>query len=112
VFFFERAAPDAGNSGAGHGAEVTYAFHNIGLSRRPFDEVDRAVSEVMSSYLVQFARAGNPNAAWLPAWPAYYEQRDTVLVFGNRVEARVVPRKAALDLFEVFFSPSKALPRN
>jgi para-nitrobenzyl esterase len=112
VFFFERAAPDAGDSGAGHGAEVTYAFHNIGLSRRPFDEVDRAVSEVMSSYLVQFARAGNPNAAGLPAWPAYDEQRDTVLVFGDRVEARVVPRKAALDFFEVFFSPSEALPRN
>jgi para-nitrobenzyl esterase len=110
VFFFERAAPGAGNQGAGHGAEVTYAFHNVGLSRRPFDEVDRAVSEVMSSFLVQFARAGDPNATGLPNWPVYDERRDTVLVFGDRIEARVLPRKAALDFFEAVFASPK--PRN
>ena len=108
VFFFERAAPNAGDRGAHHGAEVVYAFNNVSLSRRPFVEADRGLSDTLSSYLVEFARGGDPNVGRLPSWPAYGAEREIVLAFGDGNEARVVPQKAALDFFESFFGGSIA----
>jgi para-nitrobenzyl esterase len=104
LYLFDRVAPDAQCRCATHGSEIVYAFHNIGLSARPFQDADRSVSDVMASYWVNFARSGDPNGAGLPKWPAYTEQSDTLLALGDRVESRVVPRKAALDFIEAVFS--------
>jgi para-nitrobenzyl esterase len=103
LFFFERAAPDEPKRGAHHGVELSYAFHTVGLSARPFEDVDRTLSDVMSSYWVQFASTGDPNGMGRPKWPAYDSRRDTLLVFGDKIEEHVVPQKAALDLFEASF---------
>ena len=54
----------------------------------------------MSSYWVNFARTGDPNGRNLPRWPTYDEQRDALLVLGDRIETRPVPRKAELDFLE------------
>lgn len=105
VFQFDRTAPDARERGAHHGAEVVYMFGNVPSSRRPFMEVDRRLSETLSSALVQFARTGNPNGRGLPNWPAYDERRDWVLVIRDRAEARVIPRKAALDFYALALGP-------
>jgi para-nitrobenzyl esterase len=54
-------------NGAGHAAEIPYVFRTLGSSpaRRRFVGAtrpeDRAMSDLMSSYWVNFAKTGDPN---------------------------------------------------
>jgi para-nitrobenzyl esterase len=112
-YTFERVAPDAGNGGAHHGAEVPYAFNNVRLSARPFAVEDEALSDLVAAYWVNFATTGNPNAAGLPPWPQYEENGDLVMVLGDRVEARLIAHRDALDFLDALFGPDlKQRPAN
>ena len=58
--------------------------------------MDRAVSEIISSCWVNFAATGNPNGPGLPAWPAYSEKGEQVMIMADPVEAKSNPRAAGL----------------
>ena len=47
-------------SGATHGAEAAYIFHNL-LPPRPWTDRDHQVSDMLASYWVNFAANGDPN---------------------------------------------------
>lgn len=49
---------------------------------------DRAVSQLLTDYWVQFARTGNPNAPGLPEWPVYEPSLSRVLEIGDEVIVR------------------------
>ncbi len=77
-------APGLPNLRATHGAEIPYAFNNPSPA---WTDVDRALSEVMSSYWVNFAKNGNPNGAGLPLWPAVQPAGlEQVLILGPKIE--------------------------
>ncbi len=42
---------------------------------------DRAIGQVMSRYLIQFAKTGDPNAPGLPQWPRYARASDRIMDF-------------------------------
>jgi para-nitrobenzyl esterase len=50
---------------------VPYVFQTIGRLDRPWDPVDRKLSDVVSSYWTNFAKKGDPNGAGLPQWRPY-----------------------------------------
>jgi para-nitrobenzyl esterase len=89
VYYFDHRTPQSPN-GAGHGSEIGYVFRNLDVpligSAGPVTPraEDRKMSELMSSYWVNFATKGDPNAG-PPAWPA----------FSASAQAAMHPRRAA-----------------
>jgi para-nitrobenzyl esterase len=100
VYSFSRAAPasDPVKVGAFHCAELVDVFGTQNSADRPWEEIDRQLSHVMSSYWVRFAATGNPNGPNLPEWPAYDEQSRHVKEFGSRTD--VGPDAKVAPLFE------------
>jgi para-nitrobenzyl esterase len=94
-------------SGATHGAEAAYVFQNL-LPGRPWTDLDRQVSDTISSYWVNFAANGNPNGKGLPEWPAYDRKTsERRMVLGDKAE--VGP---GLDQARVGFFQAKYDKRN
>jgi para-nitrobenzyl esterase len=62
--------PDAAQYGAFHTSEVPYVLNTLAMSDRPFTDTDRHIADMLSSYWVNFATAGDPNGTGLPTWPA------------------------------------------
>jgi para-nitrobenzyl esterase len=106
LYYFSRVPPGRGSEllGAYHSAEIAYAFHNLGITNRPGEDADRKLADVMSSYWVNFATAGDPNGKGLPAWPVYDVQSERAMGLGNRLEPLDIPHKAALDFFDGWFA--------
>jgi len=62
----------AAEAGSRHACEIEYVFETLkSQAGVPWTDDDFKVSEAMSSYWVNFAKAGNPNGGGLPDWPKY-----------------------------------------
>lgn len=85
--------------GAYHGSEIRFVFNNLdrGLSR--VVEADRHVADMMSSYWVNFAATGNPNADGVPHWPVYTRTEERYMEFGDHFKAGQKVRPDFCDLF-------------
>jgi para-nitrobenzyl esterase len=117
LYLFSHRPPVAGPDtavydGVFHGAELYYLFQTYNArSEWAWTAADRKLGEMLSSYWVNFASSGNPNGKGLPGWPAYNNDSQELLNFGDRVAVISVPRRAALDLFESTFHPASSIPR-
>jgi para-nitrobenzyl esterase len=111
LYYFTRTPPGPNSEKyrAYHAAEIAYAFGTLG-SRRPWEDVDRKLSDAMSSYWTNFAATGNPNAKGLPEWPRYDAKTDPSIVFGDKIEVRHDVNKAGLDFFDRFFASQQPGP--
>jgi para-nitrobenzyl esterase len=82
----------AAQSGAAHASEIPFFFdtqaikYEAGTTGR-----DNAMGRTTSSYLVNFAKSGDPNGIGLPVWPRYDRARDEIMDFA--ASAMAVPGK-------------------
>ena len=72
---------------ASHGADHPFVFSNLvpqffAPKAPPAGPADRALSDVMMAYWVNFAGKGNPNGPGLPRWPEF-NARNALLKFGT-----------------------------
>jgi len=87
-------------SGATHGAEAQYVFQDL-LAPRVWTDLDHQVSDMLSSYWVNFATKGDPNGKGLAKWPAFNDKKsDRPMVLGDRGEIGPPPNRAQLAFFE------------
>ena len=86
--------------GAFHAAEIGYVFGNLELFGATPTDADRALSERMATIWTQFARTGNPNGEGLPEWPAYTQENEAYMEFGETVAAKTGLRLARMELLE------------
>lgn len=105
VYYFTRVPPGQEGRGSTHVAELAYMLNHA--DRNPqWTAEDIRLADTMSSYWVNFARSGNPNADGLPAWPAFNDNAGSdVLVLDAAIttETTQVPPPAALQLFDAAF---------
>lgn len=67
AYYFNHPLP-GDDKGAWHSADLWYWFGTLENCWRPFSESDRALSDMMIAYLLNFARHGDPNGEGLPVW--------------------------------------------
>jgi para-nitrobenzyl esterase len=99
TYYFTRAIPWPTHPeyGAFHTSEVPYVFGNLATLDRPWQAVDRQVSETLLGYWVNFITTGDPNGRGLPAWRSFTAGRRETMEIGERVGTRTVPEQAPRD---------------
>jgi len=114
VYRFDRSIPGKGEAelGAFHSLEVPYVFGSLADPEwqwLPSTSDDAALSNLLQTYWTNFAKSGDPNAAELPNWPAWSDDRMEFLVVNKdasvsaqRNFAPLFSRLAAKELRESF----------
>jgi para-nitrobenzyl esterase len=100
-FDYNPGKPDAGS---GHGSDVPYAFQTLTGPAEAPKEDELKLSDMISSYWVNFAKTGNPNGQGLPEWPAFSESDQKVMVFDTAPGARPVPNIERLKVLDAYYS--------
>jgi len=103
-YYYDYHAPNA--DGAGHGSDVPYAFQTLGgpgPQRDPKEE-DLRLSDMISSYWVNFAKTGDPNGPGLPEWPAFTPDDQKAMVFDAEPGARPVPNLDKLKAYDAYIA--------
>lgn len=94
-------------TGATHGAEAHYVFQNL-LPPRAWTDLDHQVSNMLSSYWVNFATNGDPNGNGLAKWPAFDDHTSNApMVLGDQAELGPAPNVAQLAFFESWYEKER-----
>ena len=89
--------------GAAHGAEIAFVFGNF-TAGMPASAADKAVSDEISSYWVNFAKTGDPNGPGLPAWPVFDDANPRVMNLNDPSKAIPLPNLEKLQVLEGYFA--------
>ena len=103
VYYYDHRTP-ASPDGANHAAEVTYVFGNFGGTAGAANSEDLALSSLIQSYWINFARTGDPNGSGLPQWPSFTEKDQKVLFFETSASAKPIPNLDKLKAFDAYYS--------
>jgi len=108
VYYFSHRPPYPNQPsfkdwGAAHAGEIGYVFGNFTPTMPPSD-VDRKVSDTVSSYWVNFAKKGDPNGPGLPNWPAFTNASQQVMDLDDPSKAIDVPNLQKLEVLDGYFA--------
>jgi para-nitrobenzyl esterase len=89
MYLFRHVEPgaDSARYRAFHSSEIPYVFGTLDKGNRPFTDIDRQVSKTVMQYWVNFIRAGDPNQAGMPKWPALDADAPVILDIGETIAA-------------------------
>jgi para-nitrobenzyl esterase len=103
VYYFDHRTA-ASPEGANHAAEIPFVFGNPGGFGGSSGPEDKLLSDLISAYWINFARAGNPNGQGLPNWPAFEEKEQETLFFDKTPSARPHPNMDKIMAFDAYFA--------
>jgi para-nitrobenzyl esterase len=103
VYYFDHRTP-ASPEGANHGSEISYVFGNLGGMGGSSGPEDKALSDLISSCWVNFAKKGDPNGPGLPAWPAFDEKEQKTMFFDKTPGARPHPNMEQIKAFDAYYA--------
>ncbi len=102
VYFLDARGPTMVD-GTPHGFEIAYVFGNLGKAPE-ITPADRALSDLVVSYWVNFARSGDPNDAGLPTWRPYEASRRPVMILGYTPRMGDLPHQDKLAAFDAYYA--------
>lgn len=88
--FFDRQLPGDDN-GAWHSSDLWYWFGTLENCWRPMTDKDRALSDLMTDYLYNFVKTGDPNGEGLPQWFPSGSDQKKVMCMGEKDAAMGKP---------------------
>jgi para-nitrobenzyl esterase len=84
TWYFDRQLP-GDDCGAWHSSDLWYWFGTLENCWRPMETKDYALSNLMTDYLTNFCKTGNPNRSGkLPTWIASDRTQKKVLCLGEK----------------------------
>jgi para-nitrobenzyl esterase len=95
-YYFSRKN---GRLGSWHSGEEVYLYGNVPADSKLYDERDRELGRQLTSYLVNFAKTGDPNGPGLPEWSVNSASED-VMGFGDETGMMKEPKHALFDIFD------------
>jgi para-nitrobenzyl esterase len=114
AYRFSYVADSVGKPGAQHATDIPFFFDTQAIKYGAQTTAkDNQVGELISGYLVNFAKRGDPNGAGLPQWPRYSAASDSLLDFtdtGSAVAMRD-PWGAEIDAAEKKLAAARASGR-
>jgi para-nitrobenzyl esterase len=112
TYYFTRAIPwpEQPQYAAFHTSEVPYVFANLGRLNRPWESIDRKLSEQMSAYWVNFATTGDPNGKGLPNWPAFDPKNEVTMELGEKAGPRPLADRERKEFFKQYFTANAGRP--
>jgi para-nitrobenzyl esterase len=88
AYRFSYVAESLGQSGAQHATDIPFFFDTQATKyAEKVTARDNAMGKIISAYLVNFARTGNPNGAGLTEWPRYSRAGDEIVDFAESGKA-------------------------
>ena len=105
LFDHLEPGPESSRWGIFHSSELPYVFGNLDAApERHFTRVDRALSQRLMRYWIDFVKTGDPNGAGLPVWPAMAGHDPEVMVLAGSLEPRPILPQAKLTAMQAFIS--------
>ena len=83
LWMFGRMLP-GDDKGAWHSSDLWYWFGTLQNCWRPMEKRDFAISDMMTSYLCNFVKSGNPNGEDLLLWEKCNSSKK-VMCFGDNM---------------------------
>ncbi len=101
AYHFDYDAPGAMGLPAGpvHGSDIFYVF---GMLEKPTAE-QQAMSDLMMSYWVNFARTGDPNGAGLPAWRTFEPGAEQMMRLNPSPGMAATPNLPQIEAMDRYF---------
>jgi para-nitrobenzyl esterase len=103
VYYFDHRTPMS-PEGSSHAAEISYVFCNLGGMGGGTGPEDKALSDLLSSYWINFAKNGDPNGSGLPVWPSFNEKDQKTMFFDKAAGARPHPNLEKIRAFDAYFT--------
>lgn len=100
AYRFSYVADSVGKPGAQHATEIPFFFDTVEVKYgEQATARDLGVGKLVSAYLVNFAKGGDPNGAGLPAWPRYARATDSIMDFAEdgKAQAKKDPWGGEID---------------
>ncbi len=106
TYYFDRAIPwpQHPEYGAFHSGELPYFFRNLDLMDRPWQPVDRKISDEVSAYLKNFAATGDVNGAGLAHWPSFKPDSAVTMQLGEQMGPMPLAEPARLAFWKKYFA--------
>ena len=99
VFFYHFAGKPSF-----HGAELPYVFAYVLARPSGWPPGASETARVISTYWTNFAKAGDPNGAGLPVWPAFTGEGETTLYLGQSAKPGTLPDLQEHLLMEAYIN--------